>query len=92
MKRTYCIQYDLLQPGRNYQPLIAAIKQLGSTWAKPLESCFAIVTTMTSAQIRDSLTTHLDPNDKLLVTQIGPDWASRNLPKEVSDWFKQNVG
>jgi hypothetical protein len=92
MKRIYCIQYDLLQPGRDYQPLIAAIKQLGSSWAKPLESCFAIVTTMTSVQIRDSLATHLDTNDKLLVTQIGSDWASRNLLKEVSDWFKQNVG
>ena len=92
MTRTYTIQYDLLKPGQNYDKLIPAIKQLGTTWAKPLESCFAIVTTMTAAQIRDSLTPYLDPNDRLLVTQIGADWASRCLAKEVVEWFQLNVG
>ena len=92
MNRTYTIQYDLLKPGQNYDKLISAIQSLGSIWAKPLASCFAVVTTMTAAQIRDSLTPYLDPNDRLLVTQVGPDWASRCLTKEVAEWFKLNVG
>lgn len=92
MTRTYTIQYDLYKTGQRYDTLIPAIKQLGTTWAQPLASCFAIVTTMTAAQIRDSLAPHLDSNDRLLVTQVGADWASRNLPKEVAEWFSKNVG
>ena len=88
---TYTIQYDLPKPGQNYTQLSHAIKQLG-TWSKPLESCFAVVTSMTVRQIRDFLTPYLDSNDKLLVTQVGPDWASRNLTDEDVLWFKQHVG
>lgn len=93
MTRTYTLQYDLYnKTGPNYDRLISAIKQLGTTWAKPLESCIAIVTTMTAAQIRDTLKPYLDPNDRLLVTQLGLDWASLNLAKEVNEWFNKNVG
>jgi hypothetical protein len=91
MNRIYTIQYDLLRPGQNYSKLIEAIKGLSLTWAKPLESCFVIVSTLSAAQIRDSLKSHLDANDKLLVMQAGPDWASLNLPIEVSDWLKRYV-
>ena len=36
---TIQISYDLNQPGRDYGPLIARIKELGSqTWCKALES------------------------------------------------------
>lgn len=92
MKRTYTIQYDLYKTGQRYDTLIPAIQKLGSLCVKPLASCFAIVSTMTAAQIRDALLSHLDANDRLLVTQVGPDWASLNLPKEVAEWFNQNVG
>jgi hypothetical protein len=92
MNRIYSIQYDLTKPGQSYEKLIAAIKRLCPTWAKPLESCFVVVSSITAAQLRDSLTPYLDTNDRLLVLQAGPDWASRNLAKEVSDWLVRNIG
>lgn len=93
MNRIYSIQYDLLlAPGRDYTRLIEAIKSLGTTWAKPLLSCFVIVSSLSATQIRDALIPHVDKNDKLLVMQAGPDWAARNLAPEVAEWFKKQVG
>lgn len=92
MNRIYTIQYDLTNPGQNYEKLIAAIKRTWPDWAKPLESCFIVISTMNASQIRDSLTPYLDTNDKLLVLQAGSNWASWNIAKEVSDWLKRKIG
>lgn len=92
MNRAYSIQYDLRSPGQNYEGLIAAIRQLCPQWAKPLESCFLVVSTMNAAQLRDSLSPYLDSNDSLLVLQVGSDWASWSIAKEVSDWIRRKVG
>jgi len=92
MHRIYSIQYDLINPGQNYEKLIAAIKRMWPDWAKPLESCFIVASTMNASQIRDSLTPYLDTNDKLLVLQAGSDWATRNIAKDVCDWLRRKVG
>lgn len=92
MNRVYSIQYDFRNPGQNYEKLIAAIKRLCPAWAKPLESCFVVISSMTAGQLRDSLTPYLDTNDRILVLQAGSDWAARNIPKDVSDWLKPNLG
>ena len=91
MQRIYSIHYDLLSPGQNYEKLIAAINRMWPDWAKPLESCFIVASTMNAAQIRDSLTPYLDTNDKLLVLRAGSEWASWNIAKEVTDWLKRKI-
>ncbi|CAN5887929.1 hypothetical protein BH11VER1_BH11VER1_06650 [soil metagenome] len=91
MKSTL-ISYDLIAPNRDYSRLIEAIKSLSpQNWAKPLESLWLVPTTLTCAQVRDRLTPVMDANDKLFVTQAGPDWAGRNLADEVAKWLKRNL-
>lgn len=83
----YLINYDLINPGQNYDDLIAAIKAYG-TWAKISRSCWAIKTSQTAVEIRDTLKNHLDSNDILFVCDFD-NWASYNLSKEVTDWLKR---
>lgn len=81
----YLINYDLMNPGRDYSSLIATIKGYGS-WAKICDSCWAISTNSTCVDIRDHLKKYIDPNDRLFVCAFG-NWASYNLPKDVADWL-----
>lgn len=81
----YLINYDLKNPGQNYDDLIKAIKGYGS-WAKIARSCWAIKSTKTAVQIREDLKQHIDSSDVLFVCKF-EDWASYNLDKEVADWL-----
>lgn len=82
----HLINYDLTNPGQNYNKLIEAIKSY-DYWAKICESCWAVKTNQSDAQIRDYLKQFLDSNDRLFVCTFSW-WASWNLPKEVTDWLK----
>lgn len=81
----HLINYDLCNPGRNYDDLISAIKSY-RLWAKICESCWAVKTNSTDAQIRDKLKQYIDANDKLFVCAFD-DWASYGLPTSVTDWL-----
>lgn len=83
---TYIIDYDLNTPGKNYDALISQIKTY--PWAKICKSSWAVKSSQTAAQIRDSLTPHIDSDDKLFVAKIDG-WAAWGLPKEVTDWLKK---
>ena len=48
------IEYDLRQPGRDYDALYKAIQNYG-TWAHVTESTWLIKTDETCAQVRDKL-------------------------------------
>lgn len=92
--RTHLISYDLGVPetSADYKRLIDHIKSIGSTWATPLKSQWLVVSSQTTAQIRDEITPLVDSNDKILVIEVtDDDWSSRNLPKEVTDWMTANM-
>ena len=82
------ITYDLSNPGRDYDTLIARIKSYGA-WAHITESSWAIVTNQTPVGVRDNLKAAIDDNDKLLVGILGTA-AWIGLPSNVSDWLKKN--
>lgn len=82
------ITYDLSNPGRDYDTLIARIKSYGA-WAHITESSWAIVTNHTPVGVRDNLKAAIDDNDKLLVGILGTA-AWIRLPSNVSDWLKKN--
>lgn len=86
----YMINYDLVQPGQNYDDLIKAIKSY-SAWCHVLESCWIVKSDLQPSSIRDALTQYLDANDKILVIKVSVPAAWRGLSKEISDWIKDNL-
>lgn len=87
------IGYDLNQPGRDYGPLIARIKQLGAQgWCRPLESLWFIKADLGVSLVRDDLRQYVDQSSRLLVLDVtGDPWASYGLQKEASDWLLANL-
>jgi len=85
------ITYDLRQPGRNYNDLHEAIKQLGSWW-HCLESIWLVNTTYTCPQIRDHLKRFIDPNDDLVVLGLNGHWATHGLSTKCNNWLRNNLG
>lgn len=84
------VSYDLGQPesSGDYKALIDYMRTFG-TRAKPLYSYWLLSTVKSCKDIRDEAKTYLDSNDKLLVVETSlEDWASYNLPAEVTDWLK----
>lgn len=86
--KKHLINYDLNNPGQNYDSLIEAIKAYGY-WAKICKSCWAVKTDDTDAQIRDNLNQHIDTNDTLFVCAFDG-WASLGLSDKVVEWLKDN--
>jgi len=84
----HIINYDL-NKSKGYESLFEAIKSYG-TWAKILESCWAIVTTQSAEQVRDHLLTVMDSDDGIFVVKSGKEAAWKNV--ECSDdWLKKNL-
>lgn len=63
------IEYDLRQPGRDYDALYNAIKSY-SAWAHVTESTWFIKTNETCVQVRDKLLALMDDNDRLFVGEL----------------------
>lgn len=84
----YLIDYDLSNPGQNYDDLIAAIKNY--SWAKICKSSWAVSSSDSASTIRDNLKSYLDTNDRLFVGELSGTWASQGLPKEVTEWLKKH--
>ena len=85
------ISYDLQKPGQNYPNLFDAIKSVGTGWWHCLESVWIVKTGLTSTQVRDTLQSHLDANDKLLVVALGGNWATSSLTQTCNKWLRENL-
>ena len=73
----YVISYDLIGKSYDqYETLIAELERLGAH--RVLLSQWALRNNSTSEQIRDHLYPFMHPNDRVLVTEITGNWASRN--------------
>lgn len=84
------VTYDLNRPGQNYQDLYPTIKALGNWW-HCLESVWFVNTSLTSAQMRDRVRMVVDANDKVLVTPVGPDWATSGFNEDCNKWLRDNL-
>lgn len=83
------VEYDLRQPGRDYDALYNAIKGYG-TWAHVTESTWLIKTDETCAQVRDKLMELMDNNDRLFVGKLSGTAAWRNTICK-SQFLKDNL-
>jgi hypothetical protein len=72
----YLVTYDLRKPGQNYDELINAIKSYKNV--KVTESCWLVRSTNKAETIRDSLTKHMDANDRIYVTPVARGAAWKN--------------
>ncbi|HET7673775.1 MAG TPA: CRISPR-associated protein Cas2 [Candidatus Saccharimonadales bacterium] len=83
------IAYDLHNPGRDYDDVIAAIKT-ASSWAHPQGSVWLIDTSSSPETWVNKLKAAGDTNDEYLVTRLTGNWASRNMDTDVADWLKSS--
>ena len=80
----YIISYDLVAPGRNYQPLWDELARIGAQ--RGLQSQWAVRRVETTASgLRDHFKKFIDSNDRLLVTCLdSSDWASLNAMTDLN--------
>lgn len=90
MTKTYSINYNLSNPGRNYQGLINMIKSLPGTWAHPGGSHWFVSTHLSGVEIRSRLKSVMDSNDQLYIHTVGDDWWTQNASTEIVGWFQSN--
>ena len=86
----YCVSYDLLAPGKDYEPLIAEIKRSSGGWAKPLKSLFLVRSNETPGQLYERLRAKMDANDLILIIQVCRNYFGF-MDKDVIAWIDQNV-
>lgn len=87
---TYIISYDLVKAKeKDYADLYSAIKKLGQ-WARVVDSTWVIVSEMSSVEIRDALTIHMDASDRIIVVQSASVGAWKNAICS-NEWLKNNL-
>lgn len=89
MSRVLIVTYDLLKPGKNYEPLLQMLKSFGP-WAKLGGSSYLVATHQDPVVLRDRLMTTIDANDKLYVGVASPPSAWAGMANEVSNWILAN--
>lgn len=90
MRKAYIVSYDLSTPGQNYETVLKAIKKYPG-WARLGGSSYIVLADETAAQIRDSIMSNMDSNDKLFIGTVTAPAAWIGLGDEVSDWLKNNL-
>ena len=88
--KTYSITYDLGNPGRNYEGVIAKIKELANGYCNATESHWFINSNSKAAVIRDAIAGQMDAGDKLMVNEVGDGWGTWGLPNNVNEWLHNN--
>ncbi len=85
----YTVSYDLHNPGRDYDDVIAAIKSVGiGKYTHPQGSVWLIDSASSAGYWRDKLSSAGDPNDEYLVTRIYPrTWSSWNIDSDSATWL-----
>lgn len=81
------ITYDLHNPGRDYEDVIATIKS-ASSYTHPQDSMWLIDTALSPSDWRDKLKSAGDPNDEYFVVKLAQNWASFNMDASSVNWLK----
>ena len=72
--KLYLVSCDLLQPG-DYNSLKNRLVSLSAR--QVMANQWALRSTYTAAQLKNLLGEFLDAKDRILVTEVGQEWASR---------------
>ena len=88
----YMVGYDLNKSGKNYDGLIAKIKQISADWWHHLDSTWLISHNGDSVAVRDTLSPYIDKDDELLIVKLAKSdaaWVGFNA--DGSAWLKKNL-
>ena len=93
--KLFAITYDLRQPGRKYNELYDAIKNMAGegNWQHPMESFWVVA--MSDYNIRNSTTLYeefrkyIDDNDSLFVVRIDQGDRQGWMPRGFWTWLKE---
>lgn len=85
----YLIGYDLRKPGKNYEDLYTAIKDLGEWWHY-LDSTWLVDTNLDSTQIFNKLHSCIDNNDSILVIKVTKDYSGW-LSEKAWAWLNSHL-
>lgn len=89
-KRTLLITYDLIAPGRDYDPVYDYIKSFDG-WCHLLESVWLVRGYESASEVRDHLNDLTDRNDKVAVIDVtGDAWATTFSNKQTT-WLKGHM-
>jgi hypothetical protein len=84
------ISYDLHEPGKNYDSVIAAVKGLGS-WAKIHYSFWYVKSNLTAEQARDAIVRVIDANDSVyVVDSTNNNAAWKNISPEAAQYIRDH--
>ena len=95
--KLYTITYDLRQPGRKYNELYEAIKNVAGegNWQHPMESIWVVAVSsysITNAErIYDNIRQYIDENDSIFVTKIDQLDRQGWMPKTFWEWIKKKT-
>lgn len=89
---TYMIGYDLNKQGKNYDGLIAKIKEISDGFWHHLDSTWLIGHAGNAITIREALEPYLDADDELLVALLTKgDWASFGIKESGATWLHNHL-
>jgi hypothetical protein len=87
---TYMVTYDLMKQGQNYTCITNKLDAYPTHWHAQ-GSVWIIETSQTAAQIRDSLQSCLDTNDKLIVAKLEGEAAWYGYTDAICTWLKDRL-
>ena len=90
MSNNLHISYDLHEPGKNYDRVIAVVKSLGK-WAKIHYSFWYVKTSLNADQARDAIVRAMDSNDSVYVVDSTNNRAAwHNIPNDSASFIREN--
>jgi hypothetical protein len=78
----YLVSCDLLQPD-SYQSLKERLRSMDAR--QVMASQWVLRSTLTAAELKEILRSLIDDRDRILVTEIGTEWASRRALLNLAD-------
>lgn len=84
---TYLVAFNPKTANHDNNGLAKAIQEAYQTSCRCLDSTWIVVSEKDVVQIRNSLMSHVDPHDLLLVCEITKNMSWTALPPEIHDWL-----
>lgn len=91
MTNNLVVSYDLYEPGKNYEKVSTAIKNLSGYWARVHLSLWYVRANISASEAAQQIWNSMDSSDSLIVIDAtNNNTAWYNLKPEVAEYLKKN--